>query len=159
MDLQQLPFFQLTNDALLNTIWSSDLVHNMNSFQSCLNLLNDNDIPYLPKWDPNQCKYITTDQLNQFAFVENNFTIIQINVRSIKQNFMALTNFINTFNVHPTIISMAETWLKKDEDRFYNIPGYNFVSHPRLDKVGGGVGFYISNKFNYTIKNELMSFL
>ena len=37
----------------------------------------------------------------------------------------------------------------------YNLDDYTFISHPRLLKMGGGVGMYVDTNFKYTTGLEL----
>ena len=39
---------------------------------------------------------------------------------------------------------------------FLNLNDYNFISQPRLLKMGGGVGMYVDTDFKYTIRNYLI---
>ena len=51
-------------------------------------------------------------------------------------------------------IGVSETWL---QNSFHNcdIPGYNFVHSPRLNKVGGGVGIYVAKELEFSIRDDL----
>ena len=49
---------------------------------------------------------------------------------------------------------MTETWLNSNSHLF-DLPGFEFVCRNRQNRVGGGVGLYISNKFEYIIHEEL----
>ena len=37
----------------------------------------------------------------------------------------------------------------------FNINGYTLVHSDRQNKIGGGVGIYISNKYDYVIRSDL----
>jgi len=52
-----------------------------------------------------------------------------------------------------SVIALPETWLCDTVDTLLAIPNYTLVSVPRPNRIGGGVGFYISNSLAYTIEN------
>ena len=51
-------------------------------------------------------------------------------------------------------IGLTETWLNSNSHLFA-LPDFEFVYRNRQNRVGGGVGLYISNKFGYIIHEEL----
>jgi len=159
--LNILPFFSIENeDELLSTIWNSNTdINHISSNASCLNLFNNDDLSLPLNWNPDKCKYITTDELFNNNIYCNKFTITQINTRSIKKNFEPLKAYIGSFRSPPQVITLAETWLKENDHVYYNIPGYNLISLPRPNRIGGGVGIYLSNIFSYTIKSDLMDIM
>ena len=55
----------------------------------------------------------------------------------------------------PDVLIISETWLKAGEEKYINIPGYNFIGAPRPNKKGGGVGFLIKNSLLYRELTEL----
>lgn len=72
--------------------------------------------------------------------VDKNIQVIQWNIRSIITNRDTLINIIKDLN--PDIISVNETWLKKDNN-FY-LRNYNILRDDRRDGYGG-VAFIIRN--------------
>ena len=77
----------------------------------------------------------------------------------MKKNFESLKSYIASFSTPPQVITLAETWLRESEHIYYSIPGYNLISLPRPNRVGGGVGLYISKNFKYSIKFDLMEIM
>lgn len=59
-------------------------------------------------------------------------------------------------NVHlkSSCISVSETWLQNSS---YNcdIPGYNFFHSSHLNKVGGGVGIYVTSELELRMHDDL----
>uniref|UniRef100_A0A1B0GL79 Reverse transcriptase domain-containing protein n=2 Tax=Lutzomyia longipalpis TaxID=7200 RepID=A0A1B0GL79_LUTLO len=49
------------------------------------------------------------------------------------------------------MIFVAETWIKKYEEKFINLCGYDFVNAGRQSRSGGGCGVFINNKLSYEI--------
>ena len=158
--VENLPFFSVDNhDELLAAIWNlksdscnSHLINNT----LCFDPFNGGDIDQPPNWSPSDCKYLTTDELHNCTIHPNQFTLTQLNTRSIKKNFESFKSYVDSFKVLPQVITVAETWLKDNEHTFYNLPNYNFISLPRCNQVGGGVGIYLLNNLSFTVKNELM---
>ena len=69
---------------------------------------------------------------------------------------MMMNIMIASFKTLPQIITVAETWLKENYQVYYEIPNYKFLSLPRYNRLGGGVGVYIANNLSFSIKTELM---
>ena len=57
------------------------------------------------------------------------------------------------------ICAIAETWLKAEsEEPVHNIapPGYNLISHPRMDgHIGGGIALLYKSSLNVTTIHSL----
>ena len=53
-----------------------------------------------------------------------------------------------------SIIGVSETWLIDETSDLVNFSGYNVISNHRLSKVGGGVGLYLQNHFQYKLIQE-----
>ena len=85
------------------------------------------------------------------------FSIIHCNIRSLRANFDSLTNMLSELNYYPcTIIGLSETILINNKDSLINtdIPGYTFISQP-TNSSAGGVGLYVKQDLNYTIRTKL----
>ena len=77
-----------------------------------------------------------------------------INIRSLNQNFLSLYQLIMDMKVKPTIIGLSETWITTNRQFYHTLPGYDFIHNPSPTDHGG-VGFLISNKITYTLRNDL----
>ena len=102
-------------------------------------------------------KYITEDKLNDFFNFKDTSAInlMHVNCRSLKKNFSSLNNLIYSLSGIISALAVTETWLTESLQDVYNIPGYNFISIPRIGKTGGGVGLYLKNSFDYTLRSDL----
>ena len=82
------------------------------------------------------------------------FSLMHLNARSLIGNFdkfeILLTNLRKSFSV----IAVTETWLNDLTSDLVNVPGYSFVSNHRKSKIGGGIGLYLKNNFQYKICSE-----
>ena len=76
-----------------------------------------------------------------------------INIRSIRNKSVALTDFINSNK--SDIIAVTETWLRPDDtDRFIasvTPPGYKCTHVPHPERRGGGVGFFIRDDIDFKV--------
>jgi len=137
-ELNSLPFFNITsNDDLLLTLWN-DPCDNLLKFSCTPELVLEplcdlsNDLQTGIKSYPS--KYITMDELTNSATSNtssNNFTVSQINTRSIKRNFDAFRVYVSAFKSPPQVLTVSETWLKDGEEIYYSLPNYKFISLPR----------------------------
>ena len=103
------------------------------------------------------------DQFDNCDYVENvpsnnrgDLTIIQLNIRGIGSKISELKSLIDhpLKNCVPDIILLSETWLTPFSP-IINIPGFEFVQNPRIDKRGGGVGVLISSRLHYKVLSNL----
>ena len=56
------------------------------------------------------------------------------------------------------IITLSETWLKRSDEQIFNLdlPGYSFLSQSTTQRAGG-VGLYIKNGIQYSVRHDLTS--
>ena len=83
-----------------------------------------------------QCKYYLGDGFSKYtANLLNNpnecFSVINMNIRSMKANLDSFTAYLNTLKFKFDVIGLTETWLHKDNSDLYNAPGYSHISLPR----------------------------
>jgi len=162
-DLSFLPFFSISNnDELLCTIWNDSFIDPLNVTYTQELLLEPLDDPITDlqnNFKSYSCRYITMDELVNNEINTSSFSISQINTRSIKRNFDSFRSYLANFKLPPQVLTLSETWLKKGEEVYYNLPNYNFVSLPRENKQGGGVGIYIYYDLPYVIRHDLMNIM
>ena len=68
------------------------------------------------------------DEFNDLVLnnnINNNFTILHINARSLNKNIDKILLLLTDFNLKFTIIAITETWANEAKNYFLNIPGYN----------------------------------
>ena len=53
-----------------------------------------------------------------------------------------------------SVVSITETWIRSSDCRELNLPGYQFISNHRSDRVGEGVGMYIDQDLSFKILKE-----
>ena len=87
---------------------------------------------------------------------QNDFSVLHFNIRSLNKNFDSLEQFLHTLTDSPTVVAVTETWLRNTMPvSLYSLEGYNFLGNNRLSRSGGGVGFYVSSKFEFAKKSNL----
>ena len=75
--------------------------------------------------------------------IGNQFSILNVNIRSLSKNFSLLLSLLNLSKVKYTILVITETWCHDSDDSLFNIPGYENISLNRKDtKKGGGLRIY-----------------
>jgi len=80
----------------------------------------------------------------QNATYQGMITIYYTNIRSTKAKHERVMDEI--FAQHtPHVIILVETWLKIEDNQYYDIPGYTTVYSNRHDKRGGGINMYFRN--------------
>lgn len=80
--------------------------------------------------------------------INDSFTILHVNIRSIQKNFVNLELLLASLDIQFSCIVLSETWLSQNS--FYNdykLDGYNFFNCSRAERTGGGVCVYIASKF------------
>jgi hypothetical protein len=88
-----------------------------------------------------------SDQISELSIKSKSFSVVCINIRSMRRNFNQLLIFLTTIDFKILVIFITEMWLFADTDQLFNICGYcNFsIYHYRH---GGGIAAYVDNKFS-----------
>lgn len=82
-----------------------------------------------------------------------NLNLMYLNARSIKKEGRVdhIQALLNSLNKVISVVAVAETWLKPQEEYTVNIPGYNSVFCSRSNKRGGGVAIFVNNNLNFRV--------
>ncbi|XP_065650727.1 beclin-1-like protein A [Hydra vulgaris] len=84
------------------------------------------------------------------------FSILNINVRSLKKNFENFKLLLDELKHDFKIICLTETWCKCGETNAeFELINYKSVHQPRNFGIGGGVSIFIHNSINYSLRNDL----
>ena len=120
--------------------------------------------------DINTNPYLTLNIESNYFDIENfiakfantEFPInLSLNIRSLQCNHLNLLTLVNEFlknNIKIDIIALQEIWQIQHSESV-DIPGFNFVYCQRNISRGGGIGFYIADKFSHKILNNLSTFV
>ena len=107
------------------------------------------------------CGYYTDSEVNNLhQQLCRNITLstLTVNCRSLSKNFDKLEYTMKSLNFNFDCIGLTETWLKGNEEtNIYNMSGYTLLSKTRSHKRCGGVGLYISDRFNYKTRDDLIA--
>lgn len=114
-----------------------------------VNLLNDYGIP-----DSN---YLNEDDFQELIKDINGhkLSFLHLNARSLKKNFDAIDQALDSFKFPFSVIGISETWhtdLTKDS---FEIDNYVSLHRVRQDRRGGGVSFYISSTLSFKERTDL----
>ena len=110
--------------------------------------------------DENDC--FTQDNICQLANIDNitignsigGFNILGVNIRSISFNFPQFQVFLECLPVKIHIITVVETWLTKETDNGFNLPGFKAFNIYR-NTHGGGIKIYARNDLQSNIIQSL----
>jgi len=104
--------------------------------------------------------YVNLDTINStFKHCINpKYSCLHLNIQSLPSKFESLKELLATLyehNINIDFIMLCETFLNDNITQFYNIPGYNLVTHNRTKQLRGGVAIYVSTNYNYNIRTDL----
>ena len=116
----------------------------------------DPDTNYLSFTKQLDCQYYTENEFNKIPNLANNFSLFNVNIRSMPKNFDTMRHFLYELNHSFTILSITESWLKQYNRHTYNLKGYNHVSKIREDRAGGGVSLFIKENIKFDLKEDIV---
>ena len=87
--------------------------------------------------------------------VANLFSILHLNIRSIKKNFDNFKKILCSLDFTFSVICFSETWLDKLDSFTYDFPNYTSINQKRSDSKRGGVSIYIHNSLNFISRPDL----
>ena len=70
------------------------------------------------------------------------------------RNFNKLTNLLQNLNIQFSAIGITETWLQ-NASHSLDINGFSFFHKHRSNRIGGGVGLYLSENFDSRVRDDL----
>ena len=105
-----------------------------------------------------RCDYFNEDKFNNILSKDgqsdSNFLILHLNFRSLRNKVDYLTLLLANLKINFTVIGISETWLQNDSHDVDMI-GYEFIHKNRPDRSGGGVGLYLSNNYDFQVRDDL----
>ena len=133
-----------------NLVNESDDILLDSSCDPYLNVFNK----YVKNFDT---KYLSPDDFKDFIEkpVTNLFSILHLNIRSIKKNFDNFKKILCSLDFTFSVIWFSETWLDKLDSFTYDLPNYTSIHQKRSDRKGGGVSIYIHNSLNFISRPDL----
>ena len=130
-----------------------------------INLIQD----YTERQVETSCKYYEIDEFcKEFHTKCDSFSILSLNIRSLTGKLNDFKDFLNEINRDGfsfSVIGLQELWnippcLNTNIENFHPLVHKirNSTNINRCNNIGGGVGFYISSKFDYEIIEDLSFF-
>lgn len=93
------------------------------------------------------CKYYSSDNINEIKDTDQDLSIIHINARSLLSDskFEDLKTMLFRTGKNWDIICISETWLQSDIGHSRQLSGYTSFFDNRCGQTGGGVAIYIKS--------------
>ena len=128
-----------------------------NSFDSHPDL--DFSVGYSPNIE--DLEIINTDYVSPKEMTElndNDLNIVHLNICGAINKQDSLSRLLTTMGGRNkvNVVSLNETWLRKETEKKFSIPGFNYIGNVRTGRKGGGVGLLISEEL---IFRELLDLL
>ena len=102
----------------------------------------------------NDCKYYS---LSDDLHTESGFTILHLNVRSLKNKMDDFQTFLLNSGVEWSVICVTETWLKPEILKYFNLERYNLFASCRENGEGGGTALYVHNSLNTKQRDDIIA--
>ena len=99
------------------------------------------------------CAYLDANQVNNFLNSDDSFTIFQNNLNTIKNMHLVDEIFVDC-DKKPDIMALGETRLHGNDVAPHQ-KGYHELERVDSDSDLGGVGFYVSEDIDYSVRNDL----
>ena len=87
---------------------------------------------------------------NFCAELSNNLSILNLNIRGVKTNFLLLKSFLSQLRVPIKVIILTETHMHDGIESLYHLNGYKRYSVNRK-AFGGGVAAYVHFSLNVLV--------
>ena len=110
-----------------------------------MNILLDNN--------STNCRYFTEMEFNNNSFIDTNFSLLNLNIRSLPKNYVNLHHFLEGLNISFSVLSFTETWLSEYNKSLYKFKGYSHIYKLRDKKRG--VSMFMNNKLNFQVRNDI----
>lgn len=85
----------------------------------------------------------------------SNFSLFHLNIRSARKNLCQLENYLSNIAYKFSIIAISETWFKYNDDKLYNLKGYQTECVNRSGSTGGGVSLMIQDDICYKRREDI----
>ena len=101
--------------------------------------------------------YMLPGKLHNFLgnSVTDWFSILLLNIRSIKKNFENFKLFLSSLQFSFSVICFSEVCLDYLDNSTYELPNYISKHQARSDRRGGGVSIYIHNSLKFKERPDL----
>ena len=163
----ELPYSNITDDSLSGELLPENNLHDGQTLALDIVLDTDHiDYSALGNIDPDlnilfdnntiNCKYFTEMEFNNYFTRPDNFSLFNLNIRSLPKNVVNLQHFFKGININFSVLSFTETWLTEYNISLHNFTGYSHVYKLRDKRRGGGVSMFINNRLNFQVQNDIL---
>ena len=107
--------------------------------------------------DISNCKYVTPNLFqNEYShFLQNNLSMITLNIRSFQKNFSLFSGFWTNLKHNFDIIIFTETWANSENNSLIHIPGYVVHQIYRENQIGGGVAIFLKEGIIFEVQDDM----
>ena len=105
------------------------------------------DLDFSVGYSPNieDLEIINTDYVSPKEMTElndNDLNIVHLNIHGAINKQDSLSRLFTTMGGRNkvNVVSLNETWLQKETEKKFSIPGFNYIGNVRTGRKGGGVG-------------------
>ena len=101
---------------------------------------------------------LTEGESSLASFDPNAFSVLHLNIRSMKKNFENFKEFLKNLSVSFSAICLSETWCESQDESQnsnYILLGYNFFYQYRQYRTGGGVCIFVKESLRCKTRQEL----
>ena len=111
------------------------------------------DFDFDLEWD--KCDYVDHSPFGNNGCAKD-LNVIHWNIRGLSGKIDSLKHFLDDeTNKTVDVLSLNETWLTKDSEKYCSFSNYELINKPRENKRGGGVGFLIHTDLPYRRRLDL----
>ena len=146
-----LPFSNLSNEDFIHTLKGKNIkfihvakkkISNETEFFNEINSETD--------MFENLLKYVTPNELNQFAKKQENFNFFYLNISSLPYHFTEFHNLLASTDFKFDVIRITESKLNRNKKHLANIDlPYYSIEHSPADGANGGTLLYIKKDLIY----------
>ena len=90
--------------------------------------------------------------------LNSTFSLLHLNMQNQNSKHDSFVNFLSSTGLEDYfgVIAVTESWLTQDQCGEFRLDNYQYVGgQGRMYRKGGGVGFYINNKYTFILLNDL----
>ena len=164
-----LPYSSIDNDSLnadleasQNELYERNRLDNLvfKPFSHGDNILfngnsQDTDIPLNPRTN-----FYSSQEFNNLIQTRHSnsdkLSILHLNIRSVRNKFDALKDYLNSLDNKFTIIALTQTWLNNNDYDNFEIPGYKSTKLQRQNKIGGGICIFSRDDLKFKLRNDFV---
>ena len=168
-----LPFHSINDDnfhasieMFRNELFEPNIINNLadfNPYRQEISLHNDRDMPDFQDMNiqlNSNSNFYSSQEFNnliQGRHCKNEkLLFLHLNIRSIRNKFDALVNYLNSLDHNFSIIALTEIWLNDNDIDNFEIPSYKSTKLFRQNKIGGGICIFTREDLKVKLREDLV---